>query len=223
MILKRLIAMLIGALVCTGLAPAQDQKPADTKEPTAKQEKAAKGSEKKSEMAGMPMPKPSPEMEKLAKMIVGTWATNEKFEVSDMMPKGGTGKGTAHIRKGPGGLSIVEDYRSRNAGGAFAGHGVFWWDDKAQGYKTVWCDNTTAGCQVSNGLGKWEGANLVFTDEQEMMGKKMAMKEVLAASGENSFSLTMDSGMDGAELKRFMTIKYTKGASAASTAAKTPQ
>ena len=75
---------------------------------------------------GMPMPKPSPQIEKLAGKIVGTWNTNEDFEVSEMMPKGGKGHGTAIIKKGPGGLSVVEDYHSRGGAGAFAGHGVFW-------------------------------------------------------------------------------------------------
>jgi len=180
--LMRPMVLLIMASLCLGVA-AQQTKHKDAK----------KASTKSETPAGMPMPKPSPQIEKLADKIVGTWNTSEDFEVSEMMPKGGKGHGVAVIKKGPGGLSVTEDYHSRGGMGAFAGHGVFWWDDKANGYKSVWCDNTSpTGCSVSNGLGKWEGNDVVFNDEQEMMGKKMAMKEVYTDMKPSSFTMTMD-------------------------------
>lgn len=159
----------------------------------------------------MPMPKPSPEMEKMMKMLVGSWSTSETFEVSEMAPKGGSGHGTAVIKRGPGGLSMVEDYNSHGAMGAFHGHGVFWWDDSAKGYKSVWCDNTTPnGCAAATGLGKWDGDNLVFDDEQTMMGKKYTTKTSLTSSGPSTVSMTMDSAEEGGSMKRMMSIKYTK-------------
>jgi len=208
--LIRPMLLLILATLCLGVAAQQTK------------HKDAKKASTKSEMpAGMPMPKPSPQIEKLADKIVGTWNTSEDFEVSEMMPKGGKGHGTSVIKRGPGGLSVTEDYHSRGGMGAFAGHGVFWWDDKANGYKSVWCDNTSpTGCSVSNGLGKWEGNDVVFNDEQEMMGKKMAMKEVYTDMKPSSFTMTMDGSQDGGPMKRQMTIKYTKaGAKAMKTTA----
>ena len=94
--------LLIVALLCAGVA-AQQTKHKDGKKASTQSEMPA----------GMPMAKPSPQIEKLADKIVGTWNTNEDFEVSEMMPKGGKGHGTAIIKKGPGGLSLTEDYRSR--------------------------------------------------------------------------------------------------------------
>src|SRR6266567_1551278 len=157
--------LLIMSLLCVGVAAQQTK------------HKDAKKASTKSEMpAGMPMPKPSPQIEKLADKIVGTWNTSEDFEVSEMMPKGG---------------------------------------------KSVWCDNTSPnGCSASNGLGKWEGNDVVFNDEQEMMGKKMAMKEVYTDMKPSSFTMTMDGSQDGGPMKRQMTIKYTKaGAKAMKTTA----
>ena len=196
------ISMLV-VLLCVACAVAQDS---TEKKPAGNMEK------KSSDMSmGMPMPKPSPEQLRMNKMMIGTWHTAETFEVSDMMPKGGKGTGTAVIKSGPGGLSVVEDYNSHSDSGAFSGHGVFWWDDKAQGYKSVWCDSTTpAGCAVANGLGKFEGENLVFNDEQEMMGKKQAMKDTLASEKPGSMTLTMEMGEDSGPMKKMMTIKYTK-------------
>ena len=194
------------ASLCLAFALAQDSE----KKPM---EKPMKGKAAKSEPAmsmGMPMAKPSPDMGKMAKMLVGTWTTSETFEVSEMMPNGGKGTGMAVIKPGPGGLSIVEDYHSHGGPVPFAGHGVFWWDEKAQAFKDVWCDNMTpGGCTFINGVGKWEGNDLVFNDEQEMMGKKMAMKEVLSPSGA-SVTMTMSSSEAGAPMKKMMTIKYTK-------------
>jgi hypothetical protein len=209
--LVRPMQLLILTLLCLGVVAAQQTSHKDAKKTSSKSETSM----------GMPMPKPSTQIEKLAEKIVGTWNTSEDFEVSEMMPKGGKGHGTAVIKKGPGGLSVTEDYHSRGGMGAFAGHGVFWWDEKANGFKSVWCDNTSpAGCSVSNGLGKWEGNDVVFNDEQEMMGKKMAMKEVYTELKPSSFTMTMDGSQDGGPMKRQMTIKYTKaGAKATKTTA----
>ena len=138
-----------------------------------------------------------------------------------MMPKGGKGSGTAVITSGPGALSLIENYRSKGAMGTFSGHGVFWWDDKAQGYKSIWCDDMTPnGCAVANGLGKWEGENLVFEDEQEMMGKKQAMKTTLTSAKPGAVSLTMEGGEPGSPMKKFMTIKYEKAGAGKTAAAK---
>src|ERR1700682_3768268 len=202
--------LVIMALLFVGVA-AQQTKHKDTKKASTKSEMPM----------GMPMPKAPPQMEEFAKVIVVTCNSSESFEVSEMMPKGGKGHGIAVIKEGPGGLSIIEDYHSRGGMGAFAGHGVFWWDDKANGYKSVWCDNTSAAsCVVSSGLGKWEGNDVVFNDEQEMMGKKMAMKEVYTDMKPSSFTMTIDGSQDGGAMKRQMTIKYTKaGAKATKTTA----
>jgi hypothetical protein len=170
------------------------------------------------EMA-MPMVKPSPEMQRLSKMVVGTWNTTEKQEPSPWAPKGATGKGKAVFKSGPGGLSIVQDYKSSGGMGSFAGHGVIWWDAKAGGYQDLWCD--TGGCQPSKGVAKWEGDNLVGSDELEMMGHKMAMKKTWSDITPNSFTLVMDGGPPGGEMKRMMTIKYTR-AGAAKAEAKKP-
>ena len=185
---------------------------------------AAKPAEKKtSGGAGqMSMAKPSPMMQKLSKMMIGTWSTSEKHEPSPWAPNGATGKGTAVFKHGPGGLSLLEDYRSTSGLGTFAGHGVIWWDDKAGGYKSTWCDSMTpAGCEVSNGLAKWEGDSLVGTNDTEMMGQKFTLKETWSDITPNSFTFSMDGGAPGGEMKHMMTIKYTR-TGATKTEAKKP-
>jgi hypothetical protein len=164
--------------------------------------------------------KPGPEMEKLKKTFLGTWRTTEKHEPSMWMPKGGTGKGTATYKLGPGGLSLIEDYRSSSSmGGKFMGHGVIWWDDKEKGYKSIWCDNMSpGGCEVSRGVGRWEGNAIMFDNETEMgeQKMKMTMKEVITDITPKGFTFTMDMGPTGGEIKRVMTIKYARAGAAKS-------
>jgi hypothetical protein len=119
------------------------------------------------------------------------------------------------FKNGPGGLSLIQDYKSSGAMGSFAGHGVMWWDAKAGGYQGIWCDSmTAAGCTVNKGITKWDGNNLVGTDEMDMMGQKMAVKEAWTDITPNSFTFTMEGGPPGGEMKRMMTIKYTRAGAA---------
>jgi len=124
----------------------------------------------------MSMPKPAPEMKELRDMI-GVWATDEKFEQTPFMPAG-TATGTNTVRLGPGGFSILMEQRSKSTMGPFTGHGVFTWDANGNVYKSTWVDSMTPGMVVETG--RKEGANLVFTGEATMMGKKMTIKDVMS-------------------------------------------
>ena len=174
-----------------------------------------------SEAAAMPMPKPDPQMTKMIKMMAGTWTVAEKSDPNPMMPKGGTGKGTATMTPGPGGMSLVEKYHSTGMmGGNFNGFGTFWWDAKAGAYRGVWCDTMTPGGCDSSGMTKWEGDNLVGTMEGEMNGQKMLTKFIYTDWKPNSFVMKMMSGPDANSLKDMMTITYTRAGAVSAAAVK---
>jgi hypothetical protein len=153
-------------------------------------------------------PKPAPEMEKLAKMMVGTWSSAEKHEPSPFSPAGGTGKGVFKVTLGPGGHSLVEQYNSRGSLGRFNGHGMTYWDPTAKVYRSVWCDNFTPTCDVS--VGQWEGDNLVFLGEGEMEGQKTKLKMIYSGFKANSFDFGIDMSVGDAPMARGMTFKYTR-------------
>ncbi len=116
-------------------------------------------------------------MTKLIKMMSGNWTVTEKSNPNPMMPKGGMGKGMATMTAGPGGLSLMEKYHSSGLMGSnFIGYGTFWWDDKAQVYKGLWCDTLTPGGCDASGTTKWDGENLVGTMEGDMNGQKMVTR-----------------------------------------------
>lgn len=163
------------------------------------------------------MAKPGPEIEKVNKFLDGKWTATVKFEPSDFMPQGGSGSGVEKIYPGPGGLSLITDYQAKpDPTGAFQGHGVMTWDPKEQAYKSYWFDNMTPGSFVETG--KWEGDNLVFTGDMEMMGKKMNVREVYTDIKPNSFTWCEESSTNGGPTKRVMTITYKKAGAAAKNA-----
>src|SRR4051794_35222282 len=59
---------------------------------------------------GMEMAKPSPEAQKLYSMV-GTWSATIKTEPGPRSPKGATDKGSMVVKKGPGGFSVVQDFK----------------------------------------------------------------------------------------------------------------
>lgn len=170
-----------------------------------------------------PPPKPAPEMTKLIKMMSGNWTVTEKAEPSPMMPKGGSGKGTARLVAGPGSMSLMESYHSTGTMGSFTGLGTFWWDAKAQLYRGVWCDSMTPGGCDAGGTTKWEGDNLVGMMEGEMGGQKMVTRFTYSDFKPNSFVMTMASGPDANSLKPMMTVTYTKSGGMAAKSEKPAQ
>jgi hypothetical protein len=51
-------------------------------------------------------------MQRLAKMLVGTWKVVENFAPGGTLPNAGKGTGHSVMRPGPGGFSVIEDFAS---------------------------------------------------------------------------------------------------------------
>ncbi|MDE3245345.1 MAG: DUF1579 family protein [Acidobacteriota bacterium] len=157
-------------------------------------------------MASM-MNKPGPEAAKL-KGMVGTWNVEETMEASPMGPAG-KGRAISRVTLGPGGLSIIIDYRS--IGGhmkGYRGHGVVAWDGEAKAYKQVWADNMAPMLMVSTG--KWEGDKLVMDSEGTMMGKPFKAHDTLSGIGTDAFTLVSEMSMDGGPMAKMMTLAHKR-------------
>ena len=146
-------------------------------------------------------PPPPPEMQRLATVLVGSWRTNEKHEPGQIAPTGGLGRGTATVRVGPGGRSLISDYTAVDPSGTFVGHSLMWWDGKAQAYRGVECYNRSgAGCEL--GLWRWEGPDLVSHEH--------GIKQVFTQFTPASHTYYMDGSRDHGALKRIMTIQFVR-------------
>ena len=205
----RLLCVFCIAVSLLAIAQDKGKKPADKGKPAAQDKAKAKPP------AGMPAMKPSPEIQKLAKAMVGSYTTKETHEAGPFMPTGGTGTGEARFALGPGGNSIIENYQSKSGpmGGKFRGHGVVWYDAKAGGYRSVWCDSMSPMCEVG-GVSKWDGDKLVGGTDSEMMGKKVSYKETMSNFSPQGFKMDMEMSSEGGPMKHVMTIEYMKAQTA---------
>ncbi len=154
-------------------------------------------------------PKASPEMVKASKALVGRWNVSEKFEASEL-GAGGTGEGQARIYRGPGGLALIQEYRSIGPLGNFRGHGVMWWNPLAQAFNGVWCDNTTPGGCEMQGEAKWEGEQLVWNGVSEASGKKITFHSAYTDIQPGSFTVKMEFSVGSGPMKPGFTLTYTR-------------
>jgi hypothetical protein len=140
-------------------------------------------------------------MQWLARILVGSWRTREKHEPGEIAPHGGVGTGTATVRLGPGGRSLISDYTAVDPSGKFVSHGIMWWDRKAQAYQGVECYNRSAsGCEI--GLWHWEGTDLVSHGE--------GFREVFTQFTPTAHTFYLEDSAAGGVMNRSMTITFTR-------------
>jgi len=196
--------------VAPKVAPARSNRPPKAK--TTTKTKDSKPAEKKTEASEeMPMPKPSPEMERLTNALVGHWDVEEEFLPSPMMPAGAKGKGKETFRSGPGNLSIIMDF-SGNMPPGFTGHGVAAWSAEDKQFQSAWTDNMAPMIGISTG--KWDGDKLVFTGDSNMNGMQTTDRLTYSDFKPDSFTFTLETGPKGGELKPMMVFRYKRSAGA---------
>jgi|SRR5579863_8901741 hypothetical protein len=199
--------VVIAASLLTALAFCQADKKASSPNPTTQPAAAP---------TQAPTPKPSPQMEKLLRAFLGTWSIHETLAPDPASPNGATGEGTIVWRPGPGGFSLIEDYQSKQGNRQVTGLAVFWWDESADGYRTIWCDSTNpGGCISFKNVSQWDGVQLVLVEDYEVNGKKFTFKEVFGDITPGTFTQTLYGGEAGGVLKVDQTIRATRSKPAA--------
>lgn len=157
------------------------------------------------------LPKPSPEMQRFSDMVLGTWRVEETHGIRKGLPSGGTGSGMARFRLGPGGLSVIEDYASKNPWGDFVEHGLIWWNPQIGAFQRIECETiTTTGCKYSETPGKWEGNVVIFRSDHEQGGRKLKIVERYTQTSRDAFTVTMDAVAETGETRRVMTVTHTR-------------
>lgn len=109
---------------------------------------------------------PTPEMQRLTKMYLGTWDYTESY------PKAGGGEpakntGVYTSETGPGGNSLVNRFRSHGPVGDFDGMLVMTWDATDKVYKAYVLGSDFPGAVVETG--SWQGDTLEFRGEVPSM------------------------------------------------------
>jgi hypothetical protein len=157
---------------------------------------------------------PAQAIRTLTKALAGTWTTSEKYEIAEPTPAGGMGKGKAVWRPGPGGFTLLEEYRAHTPIGELFGFGLVWWDP-AKELQHMWCINVNpTGCEMFPGPPlpgpKWNGTELVLDTEVALGPKKFAWHEVISDITPTSYTVIIDIGESRASLKRWLTSRARK-------------
>jgi hypothetical protein len=148
------------------------------------------------------------QIDKFARLVSGTWDV-EGFSAPGAPVKEDTGRTV--LKFGPGNLSLIEDFHSEGSGGKVDALGLFWWDEKAGGYRTMFCANAEPdGCILYNGTGRWEGDAVVFRFILQVNGAADYVKEVISRSNPDSFTAVFSHGKSEALLKPTYTWRHTR-------------
>lgn len=208
--MKSLAAVFFSLLLVLSLgaqtSPSGARQPDAKAKPTEKPPAATKTAEAKSVPGALPQP--APEITRFLNMTQGRWETAEKYDVSEMTPQGGEGKGQESFRPGPGKMSAISEYNSIGPLGEFAGVGIITWNPAEKLYYIHWTDNTNPVMTMLTG--RWQGDDLVFTGSDLMKGKKVYSRHTYSDITPTTFTYTIETGPAPNQLKRAMTIKYTK-------------
>ena len=146
--------------------------------------------------------KSNPQIERLLRALEGSWSITDELAPDASSPKGKKGVGTIIWRRGPGGFSAVEEFRSKQGEVQFTGIGMMWWEEALHGYHVIWCDSTNpGGCINFKNAARWEGSSLILQEDYEVRGKEYTFKEVFGHITSDSFTQTLYGGEAGASLK----------------------
>jgi len=179
---------------------------------TKKDGKPAKKVTAASEPAANPMPKPSPEIQKLIQSFSGRFKVSGKILDETWAPGGDTGSGTEIVKKGPGGFTAISEAQMTfKKMGPMTGHGVLWWDDGKKAYQGMWCDSWGPTCQPS-GDGKWDGDKLVFNGEMMMGPVPMKIRQTYSNFSAKGYDWSMEAGDDKGNWKPQMSLRYEREA-----------
>ena len=120
---------------------------------------------------------PVPEMDRLAKALVGDWNTTETMERGELFPNGGERHGIVQVRLAAGGTTLIYEVHSDGSAGRLDGMLVIWWDKEASLYRFFICfNNPNHPCEM-RGTAHWESDSFVNDYEEIVKGKRTPWRD----------------------------------------------
>jgi hypothetical protein len=137
----------------------------------------------------------NPEMERLAKALVGDWDTVEVMERGQLFPTGGSRTGRVHARLASGEYTLVYEVHSDGSVGKLDGFLTIWWDPSDHNYSFFACFNDPESPCRMRGTAHWEGNSFVNDYDVTSDGKKTRWRDTFTFTP-NSHTLVaaIDSG-----------------------------
>ena len=151
---------------------------------------------------------PTPEMQRLSKLYVGTWDYTESYPKSAFSPNGGQNTGVYTSELGPGGNSIINRFHSKGPVGDFEGMLVMTWEAKEKAYKSYIFGNSFPGAVIETG--QWEEDAVVFRGEFQAGPMKMTLRNAAKLAAPGKLVTDEYSSANGAQEKLLVHVEATK-------------
>jgi len=151
---------------------------------------------------------PVPEMERLAKALVGDWDTTETMEKGEFF-SGGSRHGVVHVRLAAGGTTLIYEVHSDGSAGKLDGMLVIWWDKDANLYRVFVCFNNPKHPCEMRGTAHWEGDSFVNDYEDTVKGKKAPWRDTFTFTP-TSHTLVAAMEVESGTMKTLITTKATR-------------
>jgi hypothetical protein len=153
----------------------------------------------------------SPEMDRIAKVLVGHWNTTESMERSEFFPNGGGRHGASHWRLGVGGTTLVGEGNSNGSVGPLSYLITIWWDKTAKSYYFFTCFKDSAGSScVMRGTAHWEGDAFVNDYEEIEHGKAVKWRDSFIEITPTSHTLIAARDIGDGTMQTLITSKSTR-------------
>jgi hypothetical protein len=152
---------------------------------------------------------PVPEMERLAKGLVGDWNTTETMERGEVFPNGGSRQGTVHARLTAGGTTLIYEVHSNGSAGKLEGMLVIWWDKDASLYHVFVCFNNPKHPCEMRGTAHWEGDSFVNDYEDVVKGRKTPWRDTFTFTP-NFHTLVAAMKVGDGTMQTLITTKATR-------------
>jgi hypothetical protein len=150
-----------------------------------------------------------PEMDRLAKALVGDWGTVETMERGQFFPNGGARKGTVHVRLASGGYTLLYEVHSDGSAGKLDGFLTIWWAKETKLYYFIACFNNPNGPCRMRGTAHWHGESFVNDYQVMVNGKNTQWRDTFTFTPtSHTLIAALDAG-DGT-LKTVITTKATR-------------
>lgn len=140
--------------------------------------------------------------------MLGSWKTKETLDPGPM-GKGGQGVGEMVVSVGPGGRSIVIDYRTvEGPMSGFAMHEIITFDPETQSFQQAYVTNRTDGLVTARGTAHDDG--FIFEHAVGMNGQTFLSRGTIQEISKNSFAMEGLMGPEGGEMSRMMRLEHSR-------------
>jgi len=140
--------------------------------------------------------------------MIGIWQASDTYEKNPFAPEGGSGNGIYKTILGPGGFSILTDYRYRGPQGESSGHQVLTWNAE-QGCYLGYIVTANSPGVIPVG-GHWDGPNFILSGNFKLRGRRVEFKQVFSDIAAESMTLRQYNSVDGAPPQLFGATKFTR-------------